>query len=331
MKVGLFVTLECKASENATAHLAALKQQVRTAKDAGFDSLWLPQHFVTGPSMTQFSASPMLGFLAGVAEGMRLGTAVLLLPMLNPVLLAEEAATLDHLTDGKFVLGVGLGYRDGEFAAMGIERRSRVPRFREYIEVMRRLWREESVTFHGRYVTLDNASLSVRPRTPNGIPLWVGGTVEDAVKRAAELGDSWQGAGAMTMAEMKRWWGLFHETRVSLGRPLDYPRQVSRECFCGPSMQAAIAMAKGPLSAKYMRYAGHGFGGFDGSAGDAAFRQFAHDRFVIGDEAYVHDQLQRYRDELGATEFRFRMGWPGLPQEEILAGIRRVGRIAAGL
>jgi alkanesulfonate monooxygenase SsuD/methylene tetrahydromethanopterin reductase-like flavin-dependent oxidoreductase (luciferase family) len=281
--------------------------------------------------MRQFAASPLLGWLAGVAEGMTLGTAVLLLPMLNPVLLAEEAATIDHLTDGKFVLGVGLGYRDSEFAAMGIERRSRVPRFREYVEAMRLLWAGDHVTYHGRYVRLDDVSLSLRPRNPNGIPLWIGGTVEDAVKRAADLGDSWQGAGAMTMAEMQRWWGLFHETRVALGRPLDYPRQVSRECFCGPSMARAIELAAGPISAKYTRYAGHGFGGFDSSAGEAAFRQFAHDRFVVGDEAYVRDELQRYRDALGATEFRFRMNWPGLPQDEVLASIRRVGRIAAGL
>ncbi len=331
MKVGLFVSLEHEAHEDPTAHLNALKQQVRVAKDAGFDSLWLPQHFVTGPTMRQTAASPMLGFLAALAEGMRLGTAVLLLPMLNPILLAEEAATLDHLTDGKFVLGVGLGYRDSEFAAMGIERKSRVPRFKEYVEVIRRLWAGEHVTFHGRYIRLDDVSLSLRPRNPNGIPLWVGGTVEDAVKRAAAIGDSWQGAGAMTMADMQRWWAVFHQARVDLGKPLDYARQVSRECFCGPSPQQAIALAKGPISAKYARYAGHGFGGFDPAAGDDAFRQFARDRFVVGDEAQVRDELQRYRDELGATEFRFRLGWPGLPQAEILAGIQRLGRVAATL
>ncbi len=331
MKVGLFVTLEHEAHEDATEHLRNLKQQVQTAKDAGFDSLWLPQHFVTGPSMRQTAASPMLGYLAGVAEGMRLGTAVLLLPMLNPVLLAEEAATLDHLTDGKFVLGVGLGYRDTEFAAMGIERKSRVGRFKEYIEVIRRLWAGDHVTFHGKYIKLDDVSLSMRPRNPNGIPLWVGGTVEDAVKRAAAIGDSWQGAGAMTMDEMKRWWGVFHQARADLGRPLDYVRQVSRELFCGPSMQDAIDLGRGPIAAKYTRYAGHGFGGFDPAAGEDSFRQFAQDRFVVGDESYVRDELQRYRDTLGATEFRFRMNWPGLPQGEILASIQRMGRVAANL
>ena len=238
-----------------------------------------------------------------------------------PVLLAEEAATLDHLTDGKFVLGVGLGYRDSEFAAISIERKSRVGRFKEYIEVIRRLWAGDHVTFHGKYIRLNDVSLSMRPRNPKGIPLWVGGTVEEAVKRAA----------AMTMDEMQRWWGVFHQARADLGKPMDYPRQVSRECFCGSSMQAALDLARGPIAAKYTRYGGHGFGGFDPAAGEDSFRQFAQDRFVVGDEAFVRDELQRYRDALGATEFRFRMGWPGLPQTEVLASIARLGRIAGTL
>jgi alkanesulfonate monooxygenase SsuD/methylene tetrahydromethanopterin reductase-like flavin-dependent oxidoreductase (luciferase family) len=329
MRCGLVVTLETEARFDVTAHLGEISAQVRTARDAGFDSLWFPQHFVTGPTMRQFAASPIMGYLAGLSDGMRMGTAVLLLPMLNPVLLAEEVATLDHLTDGRFVLGVGLGYRDGEFAAMGIERTSRVPRFREYVQAIRELLDGEHVTFHGKYVTLDDVSISLRPRAPGGVPIWIGGTVPAAVKRAAELGDSWLGAGAMTMDEMKRWWALFHETRVALDRPLDYSRQVSRECFCGPGMNAALELASGPIAAKYTRYASHGFGGFAG--GVEGFRQFAHDRFVVGDEAYVRDELQRYRDELGATEFRFRMAWPGLAQEDVLASIRRVGRVVASL
>lgn len=328
MKVGLFVTLEIEGHQDMAQHLREIREQVMTARDAGFDSLWVPQHFVTGPSMRQTASSPMLGWLANMAPEMKLGTAVLLLPMLNPVLLAEEAATLDHLTEGGFVLGVGLGYRDHEFAALGIERKSRVGRFREYVQAIRALWNSDNVTFHGKYVHLENVSLAIRPRDPANMPLWIGGTVEDAVKRAAELGDSWQGAGAMSMEEMKRWWSVFHQARIDYGKPLQYARQVSRECFCGPSMARAMELARGPIGAKYTRYAGHGFGGFEG---DDGFAQFARDRFVIGDEAYVRDELQRYRDALGATEMRFRMAWPGLSQEEVLASIRRVGRIAAAL
>jgi alkanesulfonate monooxygenase SsuD/methylene tetrahydromethanopterin reductase-like flavin-dependent oxidoreductase (luciferase family) len=121
MKIGMFVTLEWEAANDDGRHLANTLDLVRAARHAGFSSLWLPQHFVGGPKMRQFATTPLLGLLAGLAQGMTLGTAVLLLPMLNPVLLAEEAATLDHLTDGKFVLGVGLGYRDEEFQAFGVE------------------------------------------------------------------------------------------------------------------------------------------------------------------------------------------------------------------
>jgi alkanesulfonate monooxygenase SsuD/methylene tetrahydromethanopterin reductase-like flavin-dependent oxidoreductase (luciferase family) len=331
MKIGMFVTLEWEAASDDGRHLANTLDLVRAARDAGFSSLWLPQHFVGGPKMRQFATSPILGLLAGLAQGMTLGTAVLLLPMLNPVLLAEEAATLDHLTDGRFVLGVGLGYRDYEFQAFGVERKSRVSRLVEYVAVMRQLWANERTSFHGKYVNFDDISLSLRPKNGNSIPIWLGGAVDEAVKRAAVIGDSWSNAGAMSMDELRRWWGIFHEARVEHGRPLDYPRQIARECFCGPDMKTAIALAKGPLTEKYARYAGHGWGTFDSSGGDQAFQDFARDRFVVGDEAYVRDELARYRDELGADELRFRVGWPGLAQSEVLASIQRLGRIAATL
>lgn len=331
MKIGLFVTLEWEAAGDDGRHLSNMLEQVKAARAAGFSSLWLPQHFVSGPVMRQFATSPMLGLLAAHAEGLTLGTGVLLLPMLNPVLLAEEVATLDHLTGGNFILGVGLGYRDPEFQAFGIERRSRVPRFREYIEVMRQLWTQEQVSYQGKYLRFNDIGLSLRPKNPAGIPIWVGSAVDEGVKRAAEIGDSWISAGAMSRPELQRWWGMFHETRAAFGKPLDYPRQVARECFCGPDMKTAVALAAGPLSAKYSRYAANGWGSFDQAGGDAAFKEFARDRFIVGDEAFVREELQRYRDELGATEFRFRMAWPGLTQAEVLASILRVGRVAADL
>ncbi len=331
MKLGLFVTLEWDADGDDSRHIPNMLEQVKTARDAGFSSLWVPQHFVVGPKKRQLATSPVLGLLAGIAPGMSLGTGVMLLPMLNPVLLAEEAATMDHLTDGNFTLGVGLGYRDAEFQVFGVERKSRVPRFREYIDVIRRLWTEDRVTFHGKYIHLDDVGLSLRPKNPAGIPIWVGSAVDDGVRRAAEIGDSWVNAGSMSRDDLRRWWAMFHQTRVARGKSLNYPRQVARECFCGPDMKSATALAMGPIAAKYQHYAGFGWSDFDPSQGEAAFNEFAQDRFVVGDEAFVRDELQRYRDEFGATEFRFRMAWPGLPQSEVLASIRRVGRIVAGL
>ncbi len=335
MKVGMFVTLEWEAATDQGLHLRDTLEQIRVARDAGFSALWLPQHFLAGPKIRQFASAPMLGLLAGLAEGMTLGTAVLLLPMLNPVLLAEEATTLDHLTGGRFILGVGLGYRDHEFQAFGVDRKTRVPRLRESIDVIRQLWANDRVSFQGKFTNFENVGLSLRPVNGSSIPIWVGGAVDDAVRRAAEIGDAWSNAGAMSLDELKRFFAVFHQARIDFEKPLDYPRQVARECFCGPDMKAAIALTRGPLLEKYARYAGYGWSNFEkdggGSDADDAFDAFARDRFIIGDEAFVRDELQRYHDELQATEFRLRVSWAGVPQADTVASIRRIGRIAATL
>lgn len=328
LRIGLMVTLEWTKAEDNGRNLKDLLEHVRTARDAGFQSIWVTQHFLVGPGMRQLQTIPLLGRIAAEAEGMTLGTGVLLLPLMNPVIVAEELATLDHITGGRFILGTGIGYRDHEFAAIGVPRRERVPRFVEYIEVMRRLWAEDTVTHKGRFVTLNDDGIGLRPA--NGrIPVWIGATVEAAVKRAAEIGDSWIGAAASTTAEFKQWWDVFHAARRAAGRSLDYPRMIAREAYVGPDMASAMATARGPIMGKYERYAAHGFGGFDGT--EAGFASFAKDRFLIGDPAYVKDELQRQKEITGATEFRFRMQWPGLSQPDTLASIRRMGAIAASL
>lgn len=328
LRIGLMVTLEWTDAEDNGRNLADLLEHVRAARDSGFQSIWVTQHFLVGPKMRQLQAIPLLGRISAEAEGMTLGTGVLLLPLMNPVIMAEELATLDHLTGGRFILGTGIGYRDHEFAAIGVPRRERVPRFVEYIDVMRRLWAEDTVTHRGRFVTLDEAGIGLRPKGGK-IPVWIGATVEAAVKRAAEIGDSWIGAAASTTDEFRQWWDIFHAARIAAGRPLDYPRMIAREAYVGTDMQSAMATARGPIAGKYARYAGYGFGGFDGT--DEGFATFAKDRFLIGDEAFVKDELQRQRELLGATEFRFRMQWPGLSQPDTLASIRRMGKVAASL
>jgi alkanesulfonate monooxygenase SsuD/methylene tetrahydromethanopterin reductase-like flavin-dependent oxidoreductase (luciferase family) len=138
------------SEENATAVLKALREQVLAARDNGFSSLFVGQHLLTGP-MCMFQTNPLLGHLVHDAAGMQIGPGVLLLSMMNPVLAAEEAATLDWLSDGNYVLGAGLGYRPEEFQAMGVDKRERVGRLIEGLELIKRLWTEDRVTHQGRY------------------------------------------------------------------------------------------------------------------------------------------------------------------------------------
>ena len=106
--------------------------------------------------MGMFQTNPLLGHLVEDAAGMQIGPGVLLLSMMNPVLAAEEAATLDWLSDGNYVLGAGLGYRPEEFQAMGVDKRERVGRLIEGLELIKRLWTEGGVTHHGKYFQLDD-------------------------------------------------------------------------------------------------------------------------------------------------------------------------------
>jgi alkanesulfonate monooxygenase SsuD/methylene tetrahydromethanopterin reductase-like flavin-dependent oxidoreductase (luciferase family) len=107
------------------------------------------QHLLTGP-MGMFQTNPLLGHLVEDAAGMQIGPGVLLLSMMNPVLAAEEAATIDWLSDGNYVLGAGLGYRPEEFQAMGVEKRERVGRLIEGLELIKRLWTEDVSGAEGR-------------------------------------------------------------------------------------------------------------------------------------------------------------------------------------
>ena len=107
--------------------------------------------------------TPVMGDSAGHAHGMTIGPNILILPPLNPVHVAEEAATLDVLTGGNFILGLGLGYRQPEFDAFGIPLSERAPRFNGSIALMRRLWTEDRVTHRGRFYTVNNAGISAKP------------------------------------------------------------------------------------------------------------------------------------------------------------------------
>ena len=138
MKLGLYMATQWRQGADLGPELANLIEQVRTARASGLASLMVGQHFVSSP-LQMFQAMPLLARLASEAEGMRLGPGLLLLPLLNPVVVAEETATLDWLTGGNAIIGLGLGYRQEEFDSIGIPFKERVPRFVEGVEVIKKL------------------------------------------------------------------------------------------------------------------------------------------------------------------------------------------------
>jgi len=155
MKVGLFVNTQFPESFSLAERVPEMVMQVRAARDAGFASLWFPHHWLTHP-MQMLQITPVMAYLAAHAQGMTIGPNILILPPLNPVHVAEEAATLDVLTGGNYILGVGLGYRQPEFDAFGI---SLSERARQHQRA-----RQSIIT----YADLPGGAGRIRPHT-NGI------------------------------------------------------------------------------------------------------------------------------------------------------------------
>jgi probable F420-dependent oxidoreductase len=165
-------------------------QFAERAEALGFDSLWAGEHVLFHTDTV--SAPILLAGFAARTRRIRLGTAVYLLPLRHPLLAAKELVTLDHVTDGRLIAGVGVGGESrAEFAACGVPLAERGSRTDEAIGLLRRLWRDRRVTVTGRHFAIDDVTLTPRPRQPGGPPIWIGGRSDAALRRAARLGDGY--------------------------------------------------------------------------------------------------------------------------------------------
>src|SRR5919206_671056 len=189
---------------------------IAAAAQMGFDWVSIGQHFLSYPTVWP-SPYPLLARIAPETGSMRIKTSVLLLPLLNPVEVAENIATLDHITHGRLDLGVALGYREEELQAVGLRRQDRVPKFEEMLHVMKRLWAGEEVTFNGKYVTLDKARLGFGPAQQPHPPIEFGAQSRGAVQRAARLADGIFLGPQVAWRDVRNLVALYKETRQGDG------------------------------------------------------------------------------------------------------------------
>jgi alkanesulfonate monooxygenase SsuD/methylene tetrahydromethanopterin reductase-like flavin-dependent oxidoreductase (luciferase family) len=330
MKIGMFTAMQWSEEERPDDVLNSLKDQVRAAREAGFGSLIIGQHLLTGP-MGMFQTVPLMGALAEEAKGMQLGPGVLLLSMMNPVLAAEEGATIDWLTDGNYVLCAGLGYRPEEFQAMGVDMKKRVGRLTEGVEIIKRLWTEKTVDFQGKHFTLDGAKPAVQPKQQPRPPIWLGGDVEASVRRAARLADAWCVAPTLSTESILNYLSAFREERVANGLDPNVACPVIRECFVGRDKAHAEEASRGPLMYKYQAYSSWGQGETAGGDFAAGFGDFAKGRFIIGDVEEAKDEILRYAEITGTDHILLRFQWPGQEHSETLGNIERIGRIISDI
>lgn len=167
----------------------------RAVERLGFAGVSMSGQVLDYPYGSSLDPIALLSTVAGATERVRLLTSVLVAPAHNPVVLANQAATLDVLSGGRFALGVGVGFNPAEFAALGVPAAERGRRADENIEVMRALWSRRPASFAGRFTSFDDALLGTKPLTPGGPPIWVGGQSELALRRALRFAEAWIGVG----------------------------------------------------------------------------------------------------------------------------------------
>ncbi|NQW22403.1 MAG: LLM class flavin-dependent oxidoreductase [SAR202 cluster bacterium] len=162
------------------------------AEGHGFDSVWCGDSVLARPRLEALST---LSAIAARTKTVKLGTAVFLPALRNPVILANEVANLDIVSNGRVILGVGIASKtpavEKEFNACGVSFRHRVSIFEECVTVMRRLWTEPEVTFNGRHFQLDGVSLGLRPVQKDGVPIWMAASAEKPQRRMLQIGDGW--------------------------------------------------------------------------------------------------------------------------------------------
>jgi probable F420-dependent oxidoreductase len=169
------------------------------AEELGLDDLWVSEHIIV--PRDKFPRSPLfydpvltLTWVAAVTTRVRLGTSVLVLPMRHPLPLAKELATLQNLSDGRLIMGAGVGWLEPEFAALGVPFNERGRRLDEGLAMMRAVWTEDPVTFHSRTIPAVIEGMTMTPMPISPIPLWFGGSAEPALKRTIRIGDGWHGS-----------------------------------------------------------------------------------------------------------------------------------------
>lgn len=296
----------------------ATLSMARAARDAGFGVVVAGQHFLTAP-LTYLQPVPLLARLIPETGQMNLATGVLLLPLLHPVQVAEDLASLDALSGGRLIVGVGQGYRDVEFDVFGVARQDRLTRQLETLEIMKRLWTGKGVSHDGTHYRVVTDGVAMRPLQAPHPPIWYAASSEKTVKRA------------------------IHEEYVPYLGPQVARSVVAELLACGDAPPAGVALRRDVLvrgvvddetirrcvAARDARYESWGYRSTDGDSGldDRTGREGP---YLVGSVEECTERLHDY-GSLGVTTVVLRSTWDGLPIEASVEMIEAFSDVTARL
>jgi len=301
-------------------------EEVARGEELGFDSVWMEEHHSV---VNHYWPSP-LPVLAGFASRTSkviLGTDILVAPFYHPVRLAEDVAMLDVISNGRFVLGVAIGYKPDEFALYGAELEKRGARFEEQLAVMKGLWTQESLAFKGTYYTVEG-KLEPKPVTKPHPPVWIGGWGDITLRRAATLGDNWVPGPTADLGRLLTGKKQFLANREAAGRsapPAEWP--LTRDVVIADTDKQARELAERHIMVSYRKeYAGGWRHPFIDASIATDLDALMKNRFLIGGPDQVIKALTPFVKEYGMTHLICRLFFPGMPHAHIMRELDLLAR-----
>jgi alkanesulfonate monooxygenase SsuD/methylene tetrahydromethanopterin reductase-like flavin-dependent oxidoreductase (luciferase family) len=302
-----------------------IRRIVETAQNQGFNHIAIGQHFLYG-ELRWLQPVPLLARLAAECDpGTRLVTNIMIAPLYHPVMLAEEVATLDVVTEGRFVFGAGLGYKADEFGYLDVPFKERAGRFNESLELMKKLWTQETVNHQGKYWTLEDVHPHIQPVQQPHPPIWIGAHAIPGVQRAAKYGDAYVCPPETPKHEVAERYAIVRDGFAERGKAFG-PQPLRRNIMVADTREQAIAEYARVAQGRYLTYANKGLDVMDKDELEKEFAKAVSGHAVIGTPDEVVAQLTDLVTTLPVDPLLVRPQWPTMDADETIRTIERLGR-----
>lgn len=294
------------------------------AEEAGFDSVWVSEHH---HSQDNYLASPfpLCAAMAQATDDIDIGVGVALAPFYDPLMLAEDAAMVDTISDGRFHLGLAIGYHDPEFEQFGVPKKERVPRLIDCVKVCEQAWNTGSVTYDGHTVEYEDAVVNPVPPQGGDLDILLGGLTEPAIRRCVGLGDGYIGGLTSPFEEIEGIAGMLEDEGADLS---EFPVHILRDGFIGDDEEDAWDQFQDGLMYTqniYAEWFAESSDFEDMEEPDdpiAAFKAFS----VYGGPDDLVKEIRQYNELLNDnSDFVMRLEYPTMPLEKSVDAIRRFG------
>ena len=329
MKFGIYSSIaDPPRGERLDLRIDEVIAEAKLAEEVGFDSCFFGEHHQDSDG---FLPSPLIVATAVAAHTstLNVGTSVILLPLHNPVHVAEDVITLDQVSKGRVILGVGLGYQEADFRAFEVPLRQRVGRLEEGVEIIRHCWSGEPFSFHGEYHQLENLHITPSPYQQPAPPLWIGASTAPGARRAGRMADGFVATPSVDLATTVELADVYREAAAREGR--EPVVALMRDAWVAETSAEADEVYGPEVITAYKYYWRNGLPDFRGvrSEDEITLDNLKGDRLIMGDPEECVTEFHRWSEAVGTEYFLLRLRHAhsgGPPHERIMDAIRLFGQ-----